>query len=158
MLAAAAQTEGTRAVRPTSLPFDGADHVYHLFVVRSELRDELRDHLAARDIASAVHYPEPIHLTDAYAPLGLTEGALPECERLSRRICSLPLFPGMSDTELERVAEAVLGFTQEPGASRVDQADGRFVEELERVTVGQHAGADGAVNSSPAQGREHDRG
>ena len=67
--------EGTsRAISPTALPFVGADHVYHLFVVRSEQRDELRDHLNRCDVASAVHYPEPIHLTDAYAPLGLAPG------------------------------------------------------------------------------------
>ena len=105
-----------------------------------------------------MHYPEPIHLTDAYAPLGLAEGTLPECERLARRICSLPLFPGMSDTELERVGDAVLGFTQEQGASAVDEADGRSGDNLERVTVGHHAAADGAVIPPPARGRENGRG
>ena len=48
-------------------PFDGADRVYHLFVVRTEEREELREHLSEWGVASAVHYPIPIHLTDAYA-------------------------------------------------------------------------------------------
>jgi dTDP-4-amino-4,6-dideoxygalactose transaminase len=100
-------------------PFAGADHVYHLFVVRSRARDALRAHLAARGVASAVHYPTPIHLTEAYAHLGQARGSLPASEALAERICSLPLFPGMSDTELERVVEAVLSFVEErPGSTR----------------------------------------
>ncbi len=65
-------------------PSDAGDHVYHLFVVRTEERDALRAHLAEWGVASAVHYPEPIHLTEAYADLGLGPGSLPVCERLSR--------------------------------------------------------------------------
>ena len=154
---AALRANGRGAV-PTSLPFDGADHVYHLFVVRSELRDELREHLAACEIASAVHYPEPIHVTEAYAPLGLGTGSLPECERLAGRICSLPLFPGMTDRELERVGDAVLAFMQDPSAPRVDETDGRSGDNFERVTFGHHAEADGAVAPSPARGHEKGRG
>jgi len=89
-----------------------ADHVYHLFVVRTPAREELRAHLSERGIASAVHYPIPIHLTDAYAHLGLGPVSLPVSERLAGEICSLPIFPGMSDAEAQRVAQAVLDFTQ----------------------------------------------
>ena len=126
--------------------------------MRSELRDELREHLAACEIASAVHYPEPIHVTEAYAPLGLGAGSLPECERLAGRICSLPLFPGMTDRELERVGDAVLAFMQDPSAPRVDETDGRSGDNFERVTFGHHAEADGAVAPSPARGHEKGRG
>jgi dTDP-3-amino-3,4,6-trideoxy-alpha-D-glucose transaminase len=94
------------------LPFPGADHVYHLFVVRSRAREALREYLAARGVASAVHYPTPIHLTEAYAHLGLGPGSLPVSEALAQRICSLPLFPGMREGELERVAEATLAFAE----------------------------------------------
>jgi len=94
------------------LPFPQADHVYHLFVVRSRAREALRGHLAARGVASAVHYPTPIHLTEAYAHLGLGPGSLPVCEALAQRICSLPLFPGMRDGELEQVAEATFSFAE----------------------------------------------
>jgi dTDP-3-amino-3,4,6-trideoxy-alpha-D-glucose transaminase len=90
------------------------DHVYHLFVVRSDHRDELREHLSSRGIASAVHYPTPIHLTEAYADLGMSAGSLPVCERHAERMCSLPLFPSMSSGELERVAQAVLEFAKDP--------------------------------------------
>ncbi len=101
-----------RTVEPVGLPFAGADHVHHLFVVRAAQRDALRAHLAERGVASAVHYSTPIHLTEAYAHLSLRPGSLPVCEALARRICSLPLFPGMTDAELERVAEAVVSFTE----------------------------------------------
>jgi dTDP-3-amino-3,4,6-trideoxy-alpha-D-glucose transaminase len=95
------------------LPFPDADHVYHLFVVRTDRREELRSHLQERGVASAVHYPSPIHRTEAYAHLGLGPGSLPVSESLAERICSLPLFPGMSDAELDQVADAVLSFAQD---------------------------------------------
>jgi dTDP-3-amino-3,4,6-trideoxy-alpha-D-glucose transaminase len=103
---------GTGAIEVTSLPFAEADHVYHLFVVRTKERDALREHLSQRGVASAIHYPEPIHLTEAYADLGLGAGSLPVSERLSKEICSLPLFPSMTDAELDQVATAVLTFAQ----------------------------------------------
>jgi dTDP-3-amino-3,4,6-trideoxy-alpha-D-glucose transaminase len=103
---------GERRIALTSPPCAEADHVYHLFVVRTDARDELREHLEREGIASAVHYPTPIHLTGAYAHLGLTPGSLPVSERLSERMCSLPIFPSMTDAEIRRVAQGVLGFAQ----------------------------------------------
>jgi dTDP-3-amino-3,4,6-trideoxy-alpha-D-glucose transaminase len=88
------------------------DHVYHLFVVRSDRREQLREHLDERGIACAVHYPTPIHLTEAYAGLGMGPGSLPASERLARTMCSLPLYPSMSDAEVERVSSAVTEFAQ----------------------------------------------
>lgn len=93
-----------------SLACDGADHVYHLFVVRSEDRVALRDHLAGEGVGSAVHYPVPIHRVEAYADLGLAAGSLPVAERLADQICTLPLFPGMSADEVACVVNAVLTF------------------------------------------------
>jgi len=104
--------DGDGAIELPSLPCVDADHVHHLFVVRSRARDALREHLAEWGVSSAVHYPTPIHLTEAYAHLGQAPGSLPVCERLAERVCSLPLFPGMSDGELERVAGAVLSFAE----------------------------------------------
>jgi dTDP-4-amino-4,6-dideoxygalactose transaminase len=102
-----------RAIELPSAALAEADHVYHLFVVRTDSRDELREHLSRCGVASAIHYPTPIHLTEAYAELGLARGSLPVSERLAERMCSLPLFPGMTDAELERVLETVLSFTQD---------------------------------------------
>jgi dTDP-3-amino-3,4,6-trideoxy-alpha-D-glucose transaminase len=105
------------AIEIASAPAAHGDHVYHLFVVRSEHRDDLREHLSGQGIASAVHYPTPIHLTEAYAELRLAPGSLPVSERLAERMCSLPLFPGMSDTQAERVAQAVISFAEDRGRS-----------------------------------------
>ncbi len=88
-------------------PSPDVDHVYHVFVVRSDDRDGLREHLAAHGVASAVHYPVPIHRTDAYAHLGYDEGSLPVVEHTAARVCSLPMFPGMSDVEVGAIAAAV---------------------------------------------------
>ena len=107
-----AADELRRALRGTSVlapaaPADGCDHVYHLFVVRSEERDLLRTHLAERGIASAVHYPVAVHLTEAYAHLGYKPGSLPVAEEMAEEICSLPLFPGMDETQISAVGAAV---------------------------------------------------
>ena len=88
----------------------GGDHVFHQFVVRTDLREALREHLAAQGIATAVHYPTPIHLTSAYASLGMLPGSLPVVERLAPQILSLPIYPGMRDEEIERIATAVEHF------------------------------------------------
>lgn len=99
-----------RAVDPVRLPFAEADHVYHLFVVRCAQRDLLREHLGEQGVASAVHYPVPIHRTGAYADLGVGVEGLPVSESAAQRICSLPIFPGMTDAELDQVVGAVASF------------------------------------------------
>jgi len=101
--------EGTSVELPDAATVDG-DHVYHLFIVRSPMRDALRDHLERADVATAVHYPFPIHRTGAYADLGLGAGSLPVAERLSEEICTLPLFPTMSELDVARVVRAVREF------------------------------------------------
>ena len=103
--------EGTGVALPAA-PAEGGDHVYHLFVVQAEDRDALRAGLAERGIASAVHYPVPVHRTDAYAHLGWAEGSLPVAERLAGRICSLPIFPGMDGAQIAAVAAAVAEVTR----------------------------------------------
>jgi dTDP-3-amino-3,4,6-trideoxy-alpha-D-glucose transaminase len=97
-------------IRTPAPPPANGDHVFHLFCVVADDRDALRSHLAERGIATAVHYPIPIHLQEAYAHLGLQSGDLPVVERLAEQICSLPLFPTMTDHELDSVIDAVLEF------------------------------------------------
>ncbi|HUN79463.1 MAG TPA: DegT/DnrJ/EryC1/StrS family aminotransferase [Solirubrobacteraceae bacterium] len=104
-------------VDPVRLPFPDADHVHHLFVVRSDRRDALREHLVGEGVASAIHYPVPIHATGAYAELD--SGSLPVAESLAGQICSLPIFPGMTQAELDQIVGAVEKFTKgETGAPR----------------------------------------
>jgi dTDP-4-amino-4,6-dideoxygalactose transaminase len=100
---------GSSVVTPAVVP-GGSDHVFHLYVVRSDARDELRAHLEAEGVASAIHYPTPIHLQPAYADLGQGSGSLPVAERLAGEICSLPIFPGIEPAEIDRVAAAVAAF------------------------------------------------
>ncbi len=92
---------------PAAAHADG-DHVFHLFIVRTKHRDALRAHLDAHGVGSAVHYPFPIHATEAYG--SAPAGTLPVAERLSQEICTLPLFPTMSDEEIARVIAAVQSF------------------------------------------------
>lgn len=114
-----AQPASSSVVDPVRLPFAEADHVYHLFVVRCAQRDALREHLLGAGVASAIHYPVPIHRTGAYAELGLEPGSLEVSESLATRICSLPLFPGMTEAELDRIVNAIDKFTKdEPSATR----------------------------------------
>ncbi len=100
---------GSSVIAPTPAAAD-SDHVYHLFVVRSAHRDALRDHLDARGVASAVHYPTPIHLQPAYAELGLGRGDLPVAERLASENCSLPIFPAIEDAQIAEIVAAVESF------------------------------------------------
>ncbi|WP_445149189.1 DegT/DnrJ/EryC1/StrS family aminotransferase [Baekduia sp. Peel2402] len=101
--------EGTSVQLPSAATLDG-DHVYHLFIVRTPDREALREHLDAHGIASAVHYPFPIHRTEAYADLGMEAGSLPVAERLAEEILTLPLFPTMSDEDVQRIVDAVRTF------------------------------------------------
>jgi dTDP-4-amino-4,6-dideoxygalactose transaminase len=100
---------GTAVVSPAPAAAE-SDHVYHLFVVRCAERDGLRDHLDARGVASAIHYPTPIHLQPAYADLGLGLGSLPVAEQLASENCSLPIFPAITDEQIAEIVAAVQGF------------------------------------------------
>lgn len=83
-----------------------ADHVYHLYVVRSPGRDALRAHLAAAGIGTAIHYPVPVHLQPAYRKLRGHADSLPESERAASEVLSLPMFPELTESQIEAVAAA----------------------------------------------------
>jgi dTDP-4-amino-4,6-dideoxygalactose transaminase len=87
-------------------------HVFHLYVVRSPLRDALREHLLAREIGSQIHYPLPIYRQAAYAHLGVPPGHCPEAERAAAEVLSLPLYPELTDDQIDAVAQAVNDFAQ----------------------------------------------
>lgn len=88
----------------------GATHVYHLYVVKTARRDELKAYLADRGIETAIHYPTALPLLPAYARFGLTEVDFPRASSNQRRILSLPIFPEMSGGQLEHVVGAVKDF------------------------------------------------
>ena len=81
-------------------------HVFHLFVVRVQRRDEVRAELSARGVETAVHYPLPVHRHPAYAHLG-AERSFPVSERLCNEVLSLPLYPQLADAEVARVVDAL---------------------------------------------------
>jgi dTDP-4-amino-4,6-dideoxygalactose transaminase len=84
-----------------------SSHVFHLYVVRHERRDAIAAALAAEKIGTHVHYPMPIHRQPAYLDHGYDEGSLPETERASREIMSLPLYPELPESDVVAVAEAI---------------------------------------------------
>ena len=85
-------------------------HVYHLFVIRLKERDRMLSYLHSKNIMAGIHYPVPIHLQQAYKELNLKQGTFPVAERLAREILSLPIYPGMTVEEVERVVEEIKNF------------------------------------------------
>lgn len=81
--------------------------VYHTFVIQCDQRDQLRQFLAEHGIGSQIHYPMPIHLQKAAAGLGYKAGDFPVAERQARRILSLPIYPELTESELERVVSVI---------------------------------------------------
>jgi len=90
---------------PATLP--GNEHVWHLYVVRVPNREAVLRTLQAEQIGAGVHYPVPVHLTPAMAPFGGRPGQFPVAERAAGEILSLPLFPGVTRRQQERVVEVL---------------------------------------------------
>ena len=95
-------------VLPSESP--NARHVYHLYVVRTKRRSALQQFLAERDIATALHYPIPLHFQQAYRHLGYQPGDFPVSESAAEECLSLPLFAEMSDAQVDYVATTVRAF------------------------------------------------
>jgi dTDP-4-amino-4,6-dideoxygalactose transaminase len=95
-----------------------AQPAWHLFVVRHPERDRIQAHLAELGIGTLVHYPIPPHLQPAYSELGITLGSLPVAERIHREALSLPLWPGMSEPQVDQVVEAMRQACGTPCAGR----------------------------------------
>jgi dTDP-4-amino-4,6-dideoxygalactose transaminase len=87
-----------------------ASHVYHLYVIRTNRRNELQAHLQNKGIATAIHYPIPVHLQKAYTGLGYKQGDFPIAETFASASLSLPLFPGITAPQLSEVVEAIRSF------------------------------------------------
>jgi dTDP-4-amino-4,6-dideoxygalactose transaminase len=87
-----------------------ARHVYHVYAIRTQERDDLQQSLTGRGIQTAVHYPYPIHLLPAYADLGYHLGDFPQSEKLSRELLSLPMFPELSEESISQVASTIVEF------------------------------------------------
>lgn len=106
-------SETTGVVIPQVL--QDAQHVYHLYVVRLERgdRNRLQEHLKAHGIETGIHYPQPVHLTQAFARLGYREGDFPVAEQCARTILSLPMYPELRSEQIEYVAQEIRSFLKE---------------------------------------------
>jgi dTDP-4-amino-4,6-dideoxygalactose transaminase len=104
--------EALAGVAEVRLPVEAAyaTHVWHLFVIQAERRDLLQAHLNAQGVGTGLHYPVPLHLQNAYRHLGLGRGAFPVTERAAERILSLPMFPELSQEQVEHVADLIRAF------------------------------------------------
>lgn len=89
---------------------EGADSVWHQYVIRTDRRDELITFLEERGIGTIIHYPIPPHLSEAYAYLGYKEGAYPITEAYAKTVLSIPMYNGMTQEEQNRVIEALNAF------------------------------------------------
>lgn len=92
-------------------------NTFHLFVVQVDARDELRAFLSERGIATAIHYPIPIHLQPAAAGLGYRQGSFPICEAQAQRILSLPIHQFLMPADIDAVCDGVEDFLARRGAS-----------------------------------------
>jgi dTDP-4-amino-4,6-dideoxygalactose transaminase len=86
------------------------DHSFHQYVIRAPRRDELRAALQRREIGTDVYYPMAAHLQPALRGLGLKQGDFPQAERAAAEVLALPMFPELTDGEVERVCAAVREF------------------------------------------------
>jgi dTDP-4-amino-4,6-dideoxygalactose transaminase len=97
---------------PLKLPAqaDFAESVWNPYVVRHPRRDELKAHLDANQVGCALHYPLPLHLQKCYSHLGYQPGDFPVAEKAGRECLSLPIFPELTDSQIQRVTEVIKDF------------------------------------------------
>jgi len=103
--------QGTEAVLPVTAP--GNLHTYHQFTIRHRQRDALQAYLKEHGIATAVYYPLPLHLQEAYRHLGYQRGDFPHAERAAEEVLSLPVHPELSVEQIDYVAAMVRQFEEE---------------------------------------------
>ncbi len=97
---------------PVTVPQVGSGnhHIYHVYALLSARRDELQKHLEENGVPTLIYYPLPLHLQKVYAPLGLSAGDFPVAEDISRRILPLPMYPELTDEQVDHVIKAVQAF------------------------------------------------
>jgi len=93
---------------PAEMPY--AKHVYHLYVIQTEKRDELQSFLNENGVATGLHYPLPLHMQECFKNLGYKEGDFPVTEKLASHCLSLPMFPEMTEEQIQYVANTIKKF------------------------------------------------
>jgi dTDP-4-amino-4,6-dideoxygalactose transaminase len=102
----------SRALPTVVAPYesDSSKSIYHLYVIRSNERDALAEHLKANGVHTGFHYPVPVHLQNCYKEWGYGVGSLPVTERAASEVISLPMFPGLTQEQQQRVVNGVQSF------------------------------------------------
>lgn len=104
-------TEITNPLIKLPQPVDDTfDHIYHVFVIRCDRRDELEEYLRKNGIGTVKHYPVPMHLQKAYECLHIGEGELPIAEEISKTVVSLPMYYGISKEQVDYVINIINEF------------------------------------------------
>lgn len=86
------------------------NHVYHLYVIKTDKRDGLKEFLQKKGIGTAIHYPIPPHLQKAYKHLGFSKGDFPIAEKLSHKSLSLPIYPGLNEFQINYICDSIREF------------------------------------------------
>ncbi len=115
-------------VTPIEAP--DARHVYHLYVIRAQARDELLEWLKGHGVQAGIHYPVPIHLQEACRELGYEDGDFPVAEKVADEIISLPIYPELTTTDVDYVCQTIGDFfsdrrTERPAAATVSEGGTR---------------------------------
>lgn len=118
-------TQGLKDIVVTPAVNKNSTHVYHLYVIQTPHRDDLQKYLLDRGIQTLIHYPIPAHLQKAYSYLGYKQGDLPVTEKLANNILSLPMFPELTDEQVDEVINGIRDFCAQPStetASKLEKA------------------------------------
>ena len=104
-------TEGLKGLPiKTPVVMDNVKHVYHVYAILTDKRDALQDYLNARGISTIIYYPKPLHLQKVYENLGYKQGDLPVAEKISTQILPLPMYPELTDEQIEYVINTIRSF------------------------------------------------
>jgi dTDP-4-amino-4,6-dideoxygalactose transaminase len=99
---------GNAVVKPIQKNY--SYHIYHLYVIRCERREELQQYLMDNEIQTLIHYPVPVHLQQAYQDLNIKPGSLPITEKYAAEILSLPMYPELKDDNVFYIADKINTF------------------------------------------------
>jgi dTDP-4-amino-4,6-dideoxygalactose transaminase len=99
-------------IKDLALPYvqKECEHVFHLYVIRTSYREELKQFLNDNGVGTNIHYPYPLHLQESYKFLGYKQGDFPVAEDYAPKLLSLPMFPEMTDEQVDYVVEKIKEF------------------------------------------------